>query len=445
MGFFRVGFDGAESGFGAGDSKLLRMSQAVVKSQGASGEFFLEKSLRKFFEFCIFGEYMIGKITNTNAKEKNEGQEKSSQCRLFKFGKFKGHESSSRMLLRFYYLIGNAGELCYYEKRAEKSGETEFYTDIKGEYEKMSELYDLAILGAGPAGICAAIYAGRAKLNTLWLDKNFIQGGQIADTYEVDNYPGMPGISGVDLGEAMAEHAAKLGIRPFREKVLSVGKEAGEVMIRTKKHEYRAKTLILALGAGHRQLNIPGEADFSGMGVSYCATCDGAFFKDQVTAVIGGGNVAVEDAIFLSRLCQKVYLIHRRDELRAEKGLQESLFACENVEIIWDSVPVEISGENQVQSLEIRNVKTDEQKILELGGVFIAVGITPNTGLVENLVALDEGGYIVAGEEGITSVPGIFAAGDIRTKALRQVVTAVSDGANAVKSAEHYLMTQKME
>lgn len=307
----------------------------------------------------------------------------------------------------------------------------------------MSEIfdqYDVAILGAGPAGISAAIYAVRGRLKTLWLDKQFAQGGQILNTYEVDNYPGLPGISGMDLGEAMGDHAQKFGIAPIRENVLSVENAGTEKIIRTKKHEYRAKTVILACGASHRMLNIPGEQELSGMGVSYCATCDGAFFKDRTAAVIGGGNMAVEDAIFLSRICQKVYLIHRREELRAEKILQDALMARENIEILWNSVAVEIQGKNMVNGLKIRNVKTQEESLVEIDGVFIAVGLAPNTDRFKDLTALDEGGYVIAGEEGITQTPGVFAAGDIRTKALRQVVTAVADGANAVNSVQRYLM-----
>ena len=308
----------------------------------------------------------------------------------------------------------------------------------------MSEIYDIAIIGAGPAGVSAAIYASRARLKTLWLDKKFIPGGQITDTYEVDNYPGLPGISGIDLGEKLGEHAEKLGMVPMRENVLSVENEGADrnaaKLIRTKKHEYRAKTVIFAMGASHRKLEIPGEEEFGGMGVSYCATCDGAFFKDRVTVVVGGGNVACEDAIFLSRICKKVYVVHRRNQLRGDKVLQEKLFACPNVELVWDSIPVEILGQEQVTGLKIRSTKSDEEWILETDGVFIAVGIVPNTKLAQNLLKVDDYGYIVAGEEGITSQPGIFAAGDIRTKALRQVVTAVSDGANAVTSAERYLI-----
>lgn len=304
----------------------------------------------------------------------------------------------------------------------------------------MEEIYDLAILGAGPAGICAAIYATRGKLNTLWLEKKFVQGGQIVDTYEVDNYPGLPGITGLDLGEAMVKHAEKLGIKPRREPVLSIEDEDGIKVIRTKKNQYMAKAVILACGAAHRQLGIPGEEELSGMGVSYCATCDGAFFQNGTVAVVGGGNVAVEDAILLSRTCKKVYLVHRRDELRADKVLQDKLFKCANVEMVWNSVPTVIEGTDKVEALKVHNVKTDEEKAIAVDGAFIAVGILPNTEKFKGLVDLDESGYIIAGEDGVTSTPGIFAAGDIRTKNLRQVVTAVADGANAVASVQRYLM-----
>lgn len=304
----------------------------------------------------------------------------------------------------------------------------------------MSKIQDLIILGAGPAGIAAAIYASRAKLDTLWLEKKFVQGGQIVNTYEVDNYPGMPGMNGMDLGEAMAAHAEKLGISPVRENVTSVSLDENIKVVHTRKNEYRAKTLILACGANHRKLGIPGEETLGGMGVSYCATCDGAFFKDLTVAVIGGGNVACEDAIFLARICRKVYVVHRRDTMRADKILQNRLFEFENVEMVWDSVPLEIYGTEKVTGVEIQNVKTKENRTLDVDGVFIAVGIVPATEMFQGLVHLDEQGYIVAGEEGITSVPGIYAAGDIRTKALRQVVTAVSDGANAVASVQKYLL-----
>lgn len=306
----------------------------------------------------------------------------------------------------------------------------------------MSEVYDLIILGAGPAGISAGIYAARAGLKILWLDKQYALGGQIINTYEVDNYPGMPGMSGIDLGDSFAAHAEKLGISPVVENVLSVEDAGDEKIVRTKKHEYRGRTLLIACGASHRKLNIPGEEEFGGMGVSYCATCDGAFFKDRTAVVVGGGNTAVEDAIFLARVCRKVFVVHRRDELRADRILQERLKACENAEMVWDSIPLEIRGTDQVTGLLVRNVKSQEERLLDTDGVFIAVGIQPNTGKFRNFVQLDENGYIVAGEEGVTSTPGVFAAGDIRTKSLRQVVTAVSDGANAVTSVQKYLLKQ---
>lgn len=306
----------------------------------------------------------------------------------------------------------------------------------------MVECYDCIIIGGGPAGISAAIYGTRACLKLLALDKEFLPGGQIASTYEVDNYPGLPGISGADLGEAMGDHAQKLGASFRRETVQSLELEeaTGEKVITTNKNTYRAKTVILSLGARHRHLGIPGEEELSGMGVSYCATCDGAFFRDRVTAVVGGGNVAVEDALFLSRICRKVYLVHRRHELRADRIAQERLFACENVEILWDMVPTAIEGQDQVEGLRLASVKGEETRTISVDGVFLAVGIIPNTELVKDLVKLDEAGYIVAGEDGVTDVPGVYAAGDARTKKLRQVITAAADGANAIFSVQEYLL-----
>ena len=306
------------------------------------------------------------------------------------------------------------------------------------------KIYDIIIIGSGPAGLCAAIYAKRAQLDMLVIEKDFSSGGQMVKTYEVDNYPGLPGMSGYDMAEAFRGHADKLGAVFVRENVKEV-QTAGELKkIITNKNQYLTRTLVIAAGARHRTLGIPGEEEFSGMGVSYCATCDGAFFKDGVTAVIGGGDVAVEDAIFLSRICKKVYLIHRRDELRAAGILQESVKAIENVEIVWDTIPREIRGTDQVQSLAVENVRTGETKELAVDGVFVAVGILPNTEEFGSLVQLNEAGYIQAGEDCAASVPGIYAAGDIRTKQLRQIVTAAADGANAVDSAQKYLMEQKL-
>ncbi len=302
----------------------------------------------------------------------------------------------------------------------------------------MDKLYDLIIIGSGPAGLAAGIYAERARLDTLVIEKEYVSGGQVINTYEVDNYPGLPGINGFDLAEKFREHAEKLGVRFVVDRAVRVERQADRNLVVCEEQTYAAKALILATGAAHRKLGVPGEEELAGMGVSYCATCDGAFFRQKDVAVVGGGDVAVEDAIFLARMCRKVYVIHRRDELRAAKSLQETLLGLENVEMVWDTVAEQIEGDGQVERLTLKNVKTGEPSALAVQGVFIAVGIVPNSQIFEGLVELEHG-YIAAGEDGRTSVPGIYAAGDVRTKALRQIVTAVADGANAVASAERYL------
>ena len=302
----------------------------------------------------------------------------------------------------------------------------------------MEKIYDLLIIGSGPAGLSAAIYAQRARLETLVIEKEYVSGGQVLTTYEVDNYPGLPGINGFDMGMKFREHADNLGTAFETDVVLEV-KDQGEVkLVVCENGVYKARTVVIATGANHRKLGVPGEDDMVGMGVSYCATCDGAFFRNKVTAVVGGGDVALEDAIFLARLCEKVYLIHRRDEFRGAKSLQEAVFKQENIEVVWDSVVEEIKGNGAVESLALLNKKTGERSELAVNGVFIAVGITPNSQVFEGLVDMEQG-YIVAGEDTRTSVPGIYAAGDVRTKQLRQIITAAADGANAVTSVERYL------
>lgn len=302
-------------------------------------------------------------------------------------------------------------------------------------------MYDVIIIGSGPAGLAAAIYAQRAKLEMIIIEENYISGGQVVNTYEVDNYPGLPGINGMDLGMKMREHAEKMGAQFVRAKVVEIQAEGDIKVVKTEDETYEAKTVIFAAGAKHRTLDIPGEKEFTGMGVSYCATCDGAFFRNKVTAVIGGGDVAVEDAIFLARLCKKVYVVHRRDELRAAKILQDNLLSLDNVEMVWDSVAEEIRGEGLVKELAVKNVKTGEQRTLDVDGVFVAVGILPNSELLKDQVRTDKGGYLEAGEDGVTSIPGVFAAGDVRTKQLRQIITAASDGANCITSVQEYLLT----
>ena len=305
----------------------------------------------------------------------------------------------------------------------------------------MSQIYDLIIIGSGPAGLAAAVYAQRAKLDTLVVEKAMVSGGQVLTTYEVDNYPGLPGIGGYDLGIKFREHADRLGARFVEDEVLNIqdgGKGAIKGVV-CQGNTYEARSLILATGAVHRKLGVPGEEELAGAGVSYCATCDGAFFRNKVTAVIGGGDVAVEDAIFLARMCSKVYLIHRRNELRAAKSLQENLLSLDNVEVIWDTVADSINGDGMVKSLSLTNVKNGQKRELDVQGVFIAVGITPESRAFEGLVDMDHG-YIRAGEDTVTSAPGIFAAGDVRTKPLRQIITAAADGANAITSVERYLV-----
>lgn len=305
----------------------------------------------------------------------------------------------------------------------------------------MDKIHDLIIVGSGPAGLAAAIYAQRARLDTIVVEREFISGGQVINTYEVDNYPGLPGIGGYELSLKFREHADALQVEFVTGEVTSIIniEETVKTLVTTA-GEFHAKTLILAMGAKHRLLGVPGEKELAGMGVSYCATCDGAFFKGRTVAVVGGGDVAVEDAIFLARGCEKVYLIHRRDELRAAKSLQEKLFGCPNVELIWDTVVEEINGEDQVESLTLSNVRTKAKKNLPLDGIFIAVGITPNSEICKEMLTMDQQGYIVADESGTTNVTGVYAAGDIRTKALRQIITAASDGANAVNRAQAYLI-----
>lgn len=300
-------------------------------------------------------------------------------------------------------------------------------------------MYDVIIIGSGPAGLSAAIYGQRAKLNTLVIEKQPMSGGQILNTYEVDNYPGLPGLGGFELGMKLRAHADTMEAAFVQGQVERVEKNGSFWCVVTDKESYDTKTVVFATGADHRKLNVPGEEELTGMGVSYCATCDGAFFRDKVTAVVGGGDVALEDALFLARACEKVYLIHRRDQFRGAKVLQEKVFATENIEVVWDTQVEEILGNDKVEGIRLYNKKEDTRRELSVDGVFIAVGISPNTQLAKDVVDLDQGGYIIAGEDGRTNAPGIFAAGDLRTKQLRQVITAAADGANVVTSVESFL------
>ena len=300
-------------------------------------------------------------------------------------------------------------------------------------------MYDIIIIGSGPAGLSAAIYAQRACLDTIVIEKNGISGGQVLNTWEVDNYPGFPGVTGFELSRQFREHANKLGARVVQDEVVQVELSGNVKKVVCEEETYEARCVILASGAHHRTLEVPGEEELRGAGVSYCATCDGAFFRGRTVAVVGGGDAALENAIFLARMCEKVYIVHRRDKLRGAKRLQERLQALENIEFVWNSETVAIEGNAQVEALRLRQTKTGEEKRLDVDGVFIAVGIAPESELYAGQLELDEQGYIRADESGQTSVPGVFAAGDVRTKALRQILTAASDGANCVASAERYL------
>lgn len=300
-------------------------------------------------------------------------------------------------------------------------------------------MYDIIIIGSGPAGLSAAIYAQRACLDTIVIEKNGISGGQVLNTWEVDNYPGFPGVTGFELSRQFREHANKLGARVVQDEVVQVELSGNVKKVVCEEETYEARCVILASGAHHRTLEVPGEEELRGAGVSYCATCDGAFFRGRTVAVVGGGDAALEDAIFLARMCEKVYIVHRRDKLRGAKRLQERLQALENVEFVWNNETAAIEGNGQVEALRLRQTQTGEEKRLDVDGVFIAVGIAPESELYAGQLELDEQGYIRADESGQTSVPGVFAAGDVRTKALRQILTAASDGANCVASAERYL------
>ena len=300
-------------------------------------------------------------------------------------------------------------------------------------------MYDMLIIGSGPAGMGAAIYGVRAGLSLAVLDRSPISGGQVLTTYEVDNYLGLPQISGGEISQKFREHADSLGVNFVTANVTSIEDKKDCKIVHTEEGDYEAKTLLLATGATHAMLGVKGEMQLTGMGVSYCATCDGAFFRKRTVAVVGGGDVAVEDAIFLAGLCSKVYLIHRRDSLRAADSLQKKLMSMENVEILWNCEVKEIQGEDMVEKILVYHNQDDSQSEIEVNGVFIAVGIHPNTELYQGLVEMDEQGYVLADESCKTTVDGIYAVGDIRKKALRQIITAVSDGANAVTSAQNYL------
>ena len=304
-------------------------------------------------------------------------------------------------------------------------------------------VFDTIIIGGGPGGYTAALYAARAGFSALVLEK-LSPGGQMATTDQIDNYPGFPqGVNGFELALEMQKGAQRFGAQTELAEVLRVDLRGPVKEVVTQKETYRAPTVVLATGASPRELGLPGERELRGRGVSYCATCDGMFYRGKTVAVVGGGNTAAADVLYLSRLCEKVFLIHRRDQLRASRVYLEPLKQAENVEILWDSQVTELLYGETLTGIKVRNKKTGEVKELSLDGLFLAVGQLPNTQLFQGQVELDAAGYVVADETTRTNLPGVFAVGDLRQKPLRQVVTAAADGAVAAHFLEEYLSQQQ--
>lgn len=300
-------------------------------------------------------------------------------------------------------------------------------------------IYDMLILGGGPAGYTAALYAARAGLDTLLIER-MSAGGQMALTGEIENYPGFDeGVDGFTLGMKMQNAAEKYGAKTEYDEVTEVDFSGKIKKVRTVGGEFFGKTVVISTGANHRELGVNGESELVGRGVHYCAHCDGRFYKDKTVAVIGGGNSAVSDALYLSRLAKKVYLIHRRDSLRAEKIFEEALKNADNIEILWNSKVEDFITDGRVTGLKLRSTQSEKVSEIECDGVFVSIGRKPATEFLQGIVALDKNGYIIADESTKTEIDGVYAVGDVRTKPLRQIVTAAADGAVAVHFAEEYL------
>lgn len=298
---------------------------------------------------------------------------------------------------------------------------------------------DVIIIGGGPAGYTAALYSSRAQLDTLVIEKMF-SGGQMATTDVMENYPGFEEpIGGSDLALRMEKQARKFGTVVLNDEVLELDLNSNIKKVKTKNNTFESKTIILSMGASPKMLGLPKEEKLRGSGVSYCAVCDGAFFRGKTVAVVGGGDTAAEDALYLARFCPKIYIIHRRDAMRATKLLQNELCCNKKIEFLWDSVVEDIEGEIGVEGLKIKNIKTGEQSTIKVDGLFVAIGLNPNNSLVKDKVELSKEGYVKTDDRMRTNIPGVFAAGDLREKYLRQVITAAADGASAAYSAEQYI------
>lgn len=302
--------------------------------------------------------------------------------------------------------------------------------------------YDVVIVGGGPAGLCAGLYCARAKLSTVILEKG-VPGGQIVNTELVEDYPGFESILGPELASKMESHARKFGADLHQDQAAEIWSEDGGTYVLAEEALYRAKAVIVTAGGTPNKLGVPGEERLNARGVSYCAVCDGPFFNGQVLAVVGGGDAAVEEGHYLTRYATRLYLIHRRDRLRAQKILQERLLSTSNVEVLWNTVVEEIGGESRVDHLQMRNVVTGERSRLDVGGVFVFVGFRPNSDLFREPIARDAQGYIITNERMETTIEGIYAAGDVRTQLARQVTTAVGDATTAALAAEKYIEALK--
>ena len=296
--------------------------------------------------------------------------------------------------------------------------------------------YDIVIVGGGPGGITAGLYGSRANLKTVMIEK-YMPGGQIANTEEVEDYPGFEHISGAELAMKMTNHAKKFGLEVLSDEVVEIRSDGDykKVAVGAGGTEYVGKAMVVCTGGSAVMLNVPGEKELTGRGVSYCAICDGAFFRDQVIAVVGGGDAAVEEAMFLTKFGSKVILIHRRDELRAQKIIQERAFKNDKMEFIWDTVVESVNGDKRVQSLSLKNVKTGETSTLDVGAIFVFIGFHPNTNILPKEIAKNENGYVKTDFKMETTIPGIFVCGDIREQLVRQITNAVGDGTTAAMAA----------
>jgi len=303
----------------------------------------------------------------------------------------------------------------------------------------MNKAYEVVIIGGGPAGLSAGIYTARARLSSLLIERGLI-GGQVANAELVENYPGFPeGISGYDLTELMQRQATKFGLEILTAEVTGVELSGEQKIVKTSEGDFVVKAMIIASGSEWIKLGIPGEKEFTGKGVSYCAICDGAFFADQTVAVVGGGNAAITEAFSLTKFASKVIVIHRRQELRATRIVQEEAFAEPKIEFLWNTVVEEIEGGEVVKRLRLRNVITGEKSSLDVAGIFIAIGFKPNTNYLKSTLSLDATGHVMTNEKMETEIPGIFAAGDVRSSSIRQIIAAVGDGATAAIYAERFI------